>query len=101
MKISVCGKGGSGKSSIVTLLANGAQDRGFQVLVVDSDESNSGLYRVLGFDRASTLLMELVGGKRGLKQKMSQPQVLAQTDIRIRDTPLSICLRRMAFDWLP
>jgi CO dehydrogenase maturation factor len=37
MKISVCGKGGSGKSTIVALLANEAQVRGYRVLVVDSD----------------------------------------------------------------
>ena len=60
---------------------------GYQVLVVDSDESNSGLYRILGFDRAPIPLMELLGGKRGLKQKMSQSQVLTQTDIWIRDIP--------------
>jgi len=41
MKISVCGKGGSGKSTIATLLANEALNRGYRVLVVDSDESNS------------------------------------------------------------
>jgi CO dehydrogenase maturation factor len=88
MKISVCGKGGSGKSTIVTLLANEARDRGFQVLVVDSDESNSGLYRMFGFDRAPTPLMELLGGKRSLKQKMSHPEVLAQTEIWLGDIPL-------------
>ena len=50
MKIAVCGKGGSGKSTIVALLAHQALSRDFKVLVVDSDESNSGLYRMLGFD---------------------------------------------------
>jgi CO dehydrogenase maturation factor len=45
VKVSVCGKGGSGKSTIVTLLTNEVLARGYQVLVVDSDESNSGLYR--------------------------------------------------------
>ena len=87
MKISVCGKGGSGKSSMVSLLANGARDRGYQVLVVDSDESNTGLYLMLGFDRAPVPLMELIGGKRSLKQKMSQPEVLAQAEIWLRDIP--------------
>jgi CO dehydrogenase maturation factor len=38
-KISVCGKVGSGKSSVVSLLANGMRERGYRVLVVDSDES--------------------------------------------------------------
>ncbi len=88
MKISVCGKGGSGKSTVVTLLANEARDRGFQVLVVDSDESNSGLYRMFGFDRAPIPLMELLGGKRSLKQKMSHPEVLAQAEIWLGDIPL-------------
>jgi CO dehydrogenase maturation factor len=52
MKISVCGKGGSGKSTVVTLLANEAIARGYHVLVVDSDESNSGLSRNRGWQRA-------------------------------------------------
>ena len=51
MKLSVCGKGGSGKSTIVALIANEMQQRGRQVLVVDSDESNPGLYRMLGLDK--------------------------------------------------
>jgi MinD-like ATPase involved in chromosome partitioning or flagellar assembly len=42
-KISVCGKGGSGKSTVVVLLTRGIRERGYQVLVVDSDESNPGL----------------------------------------------------------
>jgi CO dehydrogenase maturation factor len=94
MKISVCGKGGSGKSTMVTLLANEARDRGFQVLVVDSDESNSGLYRMFGFDRAPTPLMELLGGKRSLKQKMSHPEVLAQAEIWLGDIPLEYMVEK-------
>jgi len=54
MKISVCGKGGSGKSIVVTLLASEAKARGYRILVVDADESNSGLFRMLGFDRPPT-----------------------------------------------
>ncbi len=40
-KIAVCGKGGSGKSVVVRLLADGMRDRGRRILVVDSDESNT------------------------------------------------------------
>jgi CO dehydrogenase maturation factor len=58
MKVSVCGKGGSGKSTVVTLLANLTRQRGFKVLVVDSDESNSGLFRMLGFEKPPIPLME-------------------------------------------
>jgi len=93
MKISVCGKGGSGKSTMVTLLASEARARGYQVLVVDSDESNSGLFRMLGFDRPPVPLMELVGGKKSLKQKMSQPNVLAAATILTEDIPPTYLLK--------
>ena len=46
MKISVCGKGGSGKSTIVSLLAERFA-AGKEVLIIDSDESNYGLHRHL------------------------------------------------------
>lgn len=42
MKVSVCCKGGSGKSTLVTLLANQAVTGGLTVLVVDAHESNTG-----------------------------------------------------------
>ena len=104
IKISVCGKGGSGKSSIVTLLANSIRDRGYRVLVVDSDESNSGLYRMLGFDNPPTPLMDLVGGKKRVQRQMksgsssaeSEPpmNVLAQHQISIGDIPYPHILQR-------
>jgi CO dehydrogenase maturation factor len=55
MKISVCGKGGSGKSTIVSLLASEAQTRGYHVLVVDSDESNSGFSECLALTNRPSL----------------------------------------------
>jgi CO dehydrogenase maturation factor len=94
MKISVCGKGGSGKSTVVTLLANEAITRGYHVLVVDSDESNSGLFRMLGFDHPPVPLMELVGGKTSLKQKMGQPSVLSESQITIKDIPEQYLVKR-------
>ena len=33
MKIAVCGKGGSGKSTVVIMLANETRSRGYRVLV--------------------------------------------------------------------
>jgi len=96
-KLAVCGKGGSGKSTIVTLLANGMHDRGYHVLVVDSDESNSELYRLLGFDKAPSPIMDIIGGKKGVKQRMgsklpvgkSEPQmtILEQNEISMDDIP--------------
>lgn len=71
-KLAVCGKGGSGKSSIVALLAKGLGTRGYQVLVVDADESNPGLYRMLGLEVRPEPLLELVGGKKKVFQTFSE-----------------------------
>ena len=48
MKLILCGKGGCGKSTISALLARAYEARGYQVLVIDSDESNFGLHKQLG-----------------------------------------------------
>ena len=87
IKISVCGKGGTGKSTLVSLLAQAAQDLGFKALVVDSDVSNSGLFRMLGLDKPPTPLMALVGGKEGVKEKMKQPSILSEADIALEQIP--------------
>ena len=84
MKISVCGKGGSGKSTIVSLLAYAARARGLKTLVVDSDESNSGLFRMLGFSEPPAPLMALVGGKESIKEKMSQSSILSTSEITLK-----------------
>jgi CO dehydrogenase maturation factor len=92
-KISVCGKGGSGKSSVVILMANEMRARGYRVLVVDSDESNTGLARMLGFEKRPEPLLALVGGKKHVFQTFSEEaelssSILAQEEIRIADFPL-------------
>jgi CO dehydrogenase maturation factor len=71
MKLAVCGKGGSGKSTITALLARSFSKRGFQVLVIDSDESNSGLYRKLGMKSSPIPIMDMIGGRKGFKEKKS------------------------------
>ncbi|MDY6843599.1 MAG: AAA family ATPase [Thermodesulfobacteriota bacterium] len=95
MKISICGKGGSGKSTLVALLAVALKEKKYRVLVVDSDESNSGLFRMLGFDSPPVPLMDLMGGKKGVKQKMAvrfssgEPEhkmdVMTQDTIRLKE----------------
>jgi CO dehydrogenase maturation factor len=91
-KIAVCGKGGSGKSTITALLARGLQDRGYRILVVDSDESNPGLYRVLGFDERPKPLLDLVGGKKQVFPTFSgktehEQNLLTRKEFRVADLP--------------
>lgn len=69
-KIAVCGKGGSGKSVVTRLLADRLRARGRKVLVVDSDESNTGLHRMLGFKSPPEPLTELLGGKQKLEAEL-------------------------------
>ena len=93
MKISVCGKGGNGKSVLTSLLANQAISRGLGVIVVDSDESNSGLFKMLGFETPPVPLMEIVGGKNKLREKMSQPNILSESHFSIREIPSLYLIR--------
>ena len=87
MKISVCGKGGSGKSTVVSLLALQSAARGIQTLVVDADESNAGLYFLLGFAEPPKPLMDLMGGRNRLAEKMRTSPVLSSGQITLEDLP--------------
>ena len=102
-KISVCGKGGSGKSSVTVLLAHGIRARGYNVVIVDSDESNSGLYRLLGFTEPPAPLLELVGGKQKVKNAFPKTplatsekeiNVLARERVPLADIPAAHIRRR-------
>ncbi len=71
MKIVVCGKGGSGKSTVSTLIARTLNSRGYNVLMVDADESNVGLHRLMGVSQP-VILMDNLGGKKGFKEKLNK-----------------------------
>ena len=71
MKIILCGKGGCGKSTVATLLARAYQKDGKNVLVIDSDESNYGLHRQLGFDLPEDFT-HYFGGKKGAYRVMDE-----------------------------
>jgi len=92
-KISVCGKGGSGKSAITSLLTNGIRERGYQVLVIDSDESNPGLYRMLGFDRSPSPLIDFLGGKMSVEEKLADAIRAGKSELEatlMPEEPISI-----------
>jgi len=62
LRIGVLGKGGSGKSTLVVLLARALVKRGYEVVVLDADSTNVGLHRALGIDEAPRPLLEYFGG---------------------------------------
>lgn len=70
-KIAICGKGGSGKSITSRLLANRMQHRGFQVLVVDADESNTSLHKMLGSSDPPKTLIDLLGGLKKIEESVA------------------------------
>jgi CO dehydrogenase maturation factor len=87
MKLAICGKGGSGKSTIAALLAKEYAKRGGKVLVIDCDESNYGLHQQLGMNLPRTfidyfggkpvVLKMLDGGPMNMPQLFDKPWTLA------------------------
>ena len=70
MRVLICGKGGSGKSTISTLIAKALQKKGFNVMLIDADESNLGLHRLMGAE-SPTILMDSLGGKKSFKKSLN------------------------------
>lgn len=68
-KLVVCGRGGSGKSTLVALLARRLGEEG-KVLVVDADESNPGLGAMLGMALPEKTLLDHLGGKPAVGQRL-------------------------------
>lgn len=68
-KIVVSGRGGSGKSTLVALLARTLGQES-KVLVVDADESNLGLGMMLGLDAPEKTLLDHLGGRQAIRGKL-------------------------------
>ena len=86
MKIIICGKGGCGKSTVSTLLARAYEREGRNVLVVDSDESNYGLHRQLGFERPEDFT-HYFGGKKGAYRVFDEKGRVFDEKWHISDIP--------------
>jgi CO dehydrogenase maturation factor len=69
MKLMICGKGGSGKSTIAAMLAKSFVKNGYSVLVIDTDESNYGLHRQLGVSLPPDFI-GYFGGKKAVLEKI-------------------------------
>lgn len=62
LRIGFLGKGGSGKSTALVLVAEALRRHGYEVCVLDADSTNVGLHRALGLDAAPPPLLEYFGG---------------------------------------
>jgi len=93
MKVLICGKGGSGKSTVAALLTSAMHKRGTRIFLVDADESNIGLYRMLGLEMPVPL-MDSLGGKKGFRDKtkttgiaLDGPSQLFPLDLKLDGLP--------------
>ncbi|WP_292368051.1 P-loop NTPase [Methanoregula sp. UBA64] len=93
MKLMICGKGGSGKSTITALLARQYVLEGKRVVVVDTDVSNTGLHHILGTNAPPDLTGYFVG-QRSMRDAMREAR---QKGIP-RGTPL---LGTWTYDTIP
>jgi len=86
-RILVCGKGGSGKSTIVALMADILQKREYKTLVLDGDASNpEGLIRLifgLGVNSEPKPLLEFFGGLDVVTCPVDDPSPLARIDDQV------------------
>ncbi len=72
-RIGILGKGGSGKSTITVLLANGLKNCGYQVCVLDADSTNVGIHQAIGFKKPPVSLIDYFGGPVFSGGKVSCP----------------------------
>ena len=81
-RILVCGKGGSGKSTLVALLATVLQRKGYAVIVLDGDASNpEGLVRLMfgtGVEGEPKPLIEFFGGLAAVTCPVDDPSPLTR-----------------------
>jgi CO dehydrogenase maturation factor len=79
-RILVCGKGGSGKSSVVSLMALILEGKGYDVILVDGDASNpGGLARLaMGVTEGPRALFDFFGGREEVTCPVDDPGPLTR-----------------------
>ncbi len=93
MKLLICGKGGSGKSTVTALLARQYASAGKRIIVVDTDVSNTGLHSILGTEAPPDL-----SGYFGGKKTMMEVMKAARDEQLPQDKPI---LGTWTYDTLP
>jgi len=89
-KVIVCGRGGSGKSTLVSLLVKELRSV-CTTLVVDADESNLGLSAMLGLEPRGQTVMDYLGGKLAVGEKlMASLRSEGTEEVSLFDVDLSV-----------
>jgi len=98
-KIALCGKGGVGKSSLVTLLANAFQEEGYSVILIDTDESNPGLFNLCGLQKEpEPLISSLTRINSGISS--AETEWLQKDQISLEDIPSQYIVSKDALHFL-
>lgn len=94
MRVLVCGKGGSGKSSIVSLMVRDLADAGYKVLALDGDASNPGglAQLLLGSKHRPEPLIEFFGGRTRVTSPVDDPSPLTRKGEKtsLADKPIQL-----------
>jgi len=93
-RILICGKGGSGKSSIVSLLGNELIKQSYKLILLDADASNpGGLFRLFSNnDKSPKPLIEFFGGRETVTCPSDDPSTLTRKNDNAPLTESSIKL---------
>jgi CO dehydrogenase maturation factor len=93
-RILICGKGGSGKSSIVSLLGNELAKQNYKVILLDADASNpGGLFRLIkDGNKAPQPLIDFFGGRNKVTCPSDDPSALTRINDQLPLTESAIKL---------
>jgi CO dehydrogenase maturation factor len=84
-RILICGKGGSGKSSFVTLMGRVLPKKGYKLILLDADASNpGGLFHLLtDNDKAPKPLIDFFGGRQKVTCPVDDPSPLTRKNNKV------------------